>query len=109
MTIADEPDEGADSLDDDAPIDAYLDAGTPKKAKVPARDSLGEMPEWPPATMREVGLTVDTATLKWFRNNHADWRREMGYILRAWVAVRTGGPGPAVAAAAPTVDAPTAG
>jgi hypothetical protein len=84
MTIMDEPDEDAADLDDDGLLEAYLDPGAP-----PAGDSATDMPEWPPAMVHDIGLTVDTATLAWFRNSHADWRREMGFILRAWVEIQT--------------------
>lgn len=88
MTISDEPDEDAD-LDDDALFEAYLVAGSPQNERNPAADGADEIAEWPPAKMQNVGVMVDTATLTWFRSNHADWQREMGFVLRAWALVRT--------------------
>ena len=89
MTISDQPDEDAANLDDNALFEAYLDAGTPRTAGVQATDVGDGMPDWPPVTLRNVGLTIDTATLAWFKSNHADWRAEAGFVLRAWVAAQT--------------------
>lgn len=85
MTIPYETDEDAANLSDDALLEAYLDTGVSKAGLAAAADETTEMPEWPAMTGREVGLTVDTATICWFQANHADWRREMGFVLRAWV------------------------
>jgi hypothetical protein len=88
MTISDQPDEDAANLDDNALFEAYLDAGTPRSGGVPAADAGDGMPDWPPVTLQNVGLTIDTATLAWFKSNHADWRAEAGFVLRAWVAAQ---------------------
>ncbi len=89
MTILNDPDEDAANLDDDELIEAYLDAEAPKAARSLAADGGAEIPEWPPLGLRDVGLTLDTATLAWFRDRHANWRREMGLVLRAWVTAQT--------------------
>ncbi|MBS0644621.1 MAG: hypothetical protein U1E70_04490 [Acetobacteraceae bacterium] len=83
--LPDEPDEDAANLDDDALLDAYLN---PSPAEADQRDAT-RLPDWPKLTVREVGLSLDTATLDWFRAHHADWRREIGFVLKAWVAAQT--------------------
>jgi hypothetical protein len=89
MTISDDPDEDADNLDDDALIEAYLGTGTRvAQSNTLAADAGQEMPEWPPLKVRNIELTIDSATIAWFVGNHADWRREIGYVLRAWVAAQ---------------------
>jgi hypothetical protein len=87
-TISDDPSEDANNLDDDALFEAYLDAGNAPIAGIPATDAGDGMPDWPPVTMRNVGLSIDTATLAWFKSNHTDWRAEVGFVLRAWVAAQ---------------------
>lgn len=86
MTITDSPEEDAAGLDDDALFEAYLAGGPPQKEHAPPASGNEEIAEWPSRRMREVGLAVDVATLAWFKTNHADWRREMGFVLRAWAA-----------------------
>ncbi len=88
MTIQYETDEDAANLTDDALLEAYLDTDAPKTGLAAAADDTAEMPDWPAVTVREVELTVDSATLSWFRINHADWRREMSFVLRSWVAAQ---------------------
>jgi hypothetical protein len=88
LTISDQPDEDAANLDDNALFEAYLDAGTPRTTGVLPTDVGDGMPDWPPVTMQNVGLTIDTATLAWFRSNYANWRAEAGFVLRAWVAAQ---------------------
>jgi len=88
MTMVDDPDEDADNLDDDALFESYLQgkSGMPREGLADPTDTI---PDWPPATMRDVGLTLDHETVAWFRASHSDWRREMSFVLRAWVAAQT--------------------
>jgi uncharacterized protein (DUF4415 family) len=84
--ISDDPDEDADNLDDEGLIAACLGQG---KAADPGDQAAGQdIPDWPPIHTRNVGLIVDNATVDWFKANHADWRQEMGFVLRAWVATK---------------------
>jgi uncharacterized protein (DUF4415 family) len=85
--ISDEPDEGADSLDDEALLESYLGVKAPKRQA--SVDSGACMPDWPPSIERELGLNLDAGTIAWFKANHGDWRASMAGVLRAWVAART--------------------
>lgn len=85
--ITDDPDEDADNLDDEALLNAYLGRGQPGKSDN-SENPDEDIPDWPPIRTRSVDLIVDDDTLGWFKNNHADWRREMGVVLRAWVAAQ---------------------
>jgi len=86
MMISDEPDEDADGLDDDKLLEAYLNPS----AKDPAnREPVLELRDWPGQSEFEIGLRVDQTTLDWFRSRHADWQREMRFVLRAWVVAQT--------------------
>ena len=81
--ISDEPDDD-DDLDDEAALDSYLGA-----SDLPKRDAVSvELPDWPAPTKRDVGLDLDIDTLAWFKQNHADWRREIRFVLRAWVVAK---------------------
>jgi uncharacterized protein (DUF4415 family) len=84
--ISDVQGEDADALDDDEALESLIsDAGpTPGVAC-----SVSSMPEWPPRERSDVGLPVDAETLAWFRSTHADWRRQMGVVLRAWMIANT--------------------
>jgi uncharacterized protein (DUF4415 family) len=85
--ISDEPDEDADSLDDQALLETYLGAKAPNRDT--AATSAASLPDWPPPIERELGLNLDTGTIAWFRANHTDWRSAIAGVLRAWVAART--------------------
>jgi uncharacterized protein (DUF4415 family) len=87
--ISDEPDEDADSLDDDALIEAYT--GTILSPAAPE----GPPPAvWPPRHAVQEKLTVDADILDWFKVNHADWQRRIPAILRGWIAAQPKATGP---------------
>ncbi|MFL5253593.1 MAG: hypothetical protein ACJ8AI_11985 [Rhodopila sp.] len=88
-----DPDEDADSLDDDALLEAYLRADAPSAG----RSAEEALPDWPPLRVREVGLQIETATLDWFKANHQDWCREIHFVLKAWVAAQAAAPTPPAA------------
>jgi hypothetical protein len=79
--ISDDPGEDADTLDDETLMQEYL--GVRPEA---ATGSVAAMPDWPPVSRGAVRLDLDAATIDWFRDRHADWRKQMGFVLRAWVA-----------------------
>ena len=85
--ISDEPDEDADALDDDAAIESYLGGTSSGDAPVtPGRGpAFIEVKDWPPRSGRDLGLTLDTDTLAWFRETYPDWRHQMRTVLRAWM------------------------
>ena len=90
--ISDEPDEDADTLDDDELLENYLALGSAER--VPAKrksgaDSASAVLDWPQSPERDTGPDVDSRTLAWFKANHTDWRLGMADVLRAWVAART--------------------
>jgi hypothetical protein len=82
--ISDEPDEDADSLDDEGLLEGFL-AGPQDIAIRPA----GTGPQdWPPCHGGRDILAVDADILAWFKANHEDWQRQIGRVLRAWIATR---------------------
>lgn len=85
--ISDEPDEDADNLDDEKLLDALYDGDSPKQDT--RADRAMVLPGWPPPRSPDRGLTLDPATLAWFKANHADWRAEIGVVLRGWTATHT--------------------
>jgi hypothetical protein len=84
--ISDEPDEDADDLDDENLLIAYM-GGTSSRLRL---DTEAVVSDWPPQATQDLGLSVDAETLRWFKNNYADWRQGMRSVLRAWVDIRTG-------------------
>ncbi len=86
--ILDEPDEDADTLDDETALDHYLGGECPAKLD----NGLAELPDWPAPSKRDIGLDLDMATLNWFKQTHADWRREIRFVLRAWIAAQASKP-----------------
>ena len=100
--ISDEPNEDADLLDDEAALDTYLG----DTAESPATGTQC-LPDWPPLAVREIGLSLDAETVAWFKASHADWRRAMRCVLRAWATTnRTTSPplAPAIGVTAPMAD-----
>ena len=79
--ISDEPDEDADSLDDDTLLMAFLDG--PQAAD---RATAASAPQdWPPRNRCMEALVVDADILAWFKTNHQDWQRQIGCVLRGWI------------------------
>ena len=85
--ISDQSDEDADTLDDDKLLATYLgiDPQIPAHGVPEASEPL----DWPPTTEHDVGLTIDSMTLAWFKANHTDWQHQMRFVLRAWVIAQT--------------------
>jgi uncharacterized protein (DUF4415 family) len=81
--ISDEPDEDADSLDDDALVEAYTGTILP-----PLGAEGPEPADWPPRRATREKLTIDVDILAWFQVNHADWQRRIPAILRGWIAAQ---------------------
>jgi hypothetical protein len=85
--ISEEPDEDADTLDDETALQTYFGDTSPKWEGGGA-SGAAQLPDWPPHIVRDIGLNLDTETLAWFKAANADWRREMRSVLRAWVAAK---------------------
>lgn len=85
--ISDEPDEDADSLDDEKLLTAFLD-GSPAAGVQTAASSPRD---WPSRRCGKEALVVDEDILAWFRTNHEDWQQQIRCVLRAWIATRPGG------------------
>ena len=83
--ISDEPDEDADGSDDDTALESLGDVGPRPDDTSP----LPSLPQWPEHDQHDTGIQVDAATMTWFRSTHPDWRRQMGYVLRAWMIANT--------------------
>lgn len=84
--ISDEPDEDADTLDDETLLENYLGVSAPN---CPAGGSATDLPDWPQRRERDLGLNLDAETLAWFKTRHFDWQPTMASVLRAWVAAQT--------------------
>jgi uncharacterized protein (DUF4415 family) len=85
--ISDEPDEDADSLDDEKLLVALLDGS--QAAGIPTTASAQQ--DWPSRRCGKEGLVVDADILTWFRTNHEDWQQQIRCVLRAWIDTRPGG------------------
>jgi hypothetical protein len=85
--ISDEPDEDADTIDFDDVLDTRM--GEALVGPNGSVDTARHMPDWPPLTARERGLSLDIETHAWFQAHHADWRHEMRRILHAWMVEQT--------------------
>ena len=91
--ISDEPDEDADTLDDDTlRRQPMLDdetlrgpcwCGFPVRERIRTSASVREWP--PPPAASGTGADIDAATLAWFKANHADWQAELRTVLQTWV------------------------
>jgi hypothetical protein len=88
--ISDEPGEDADSLEDDKMMEAYLGDGSKEPAD--RSGTVPGLPEWPPLVSTDVALSMDAATIAWFKANHADWRRQVRLVLHAWIAAHSDAP-----------------
>jgi hypothetical protein len=84
--ISDEPDEDADTRDDESALEAYL--GDASAAPNGDAKTTPRLSDWPPKAARDIGLNLDIETLAWFQATHADWRHAMRAVLRAWAAVK---------------------
>jgi hypothetical protein len=87
--ISEEPDEDADTLNDDNVLETFLGSDASKPGSGLA--SVSSMPDWPPSREGGLGLDLDAETLAWFKSNHADWRLEMVSVLKSWMTARTRG------------------
>jgi hypothetical protein len=86
--ISDESDEDADTLDDEALLETYVDAGPAKQ--LAGSSSAADIQEWPqPPEAPGAGWDIDAAILAWFKANHADWREELRTVLRTWASEQT--------------------
>jgi hypothetical protein len=86
--ISDEPDEDADTLDDEGLLETYVDSGPPKQQS--GSPNAADTREWPqPPGARGAGSDIDAATLAWFKANHADWQEELRTVLRTWASEQT--------------------
>jgi hypothetical protein len=88
MTISDEPDEDADSLDDEDLLETCVGAEAPKRQSASTTAASG-IPDWPPSRrVPNVRTEIDVETLIWLKTTRPDWRSELGPVLKAWVAAQ---------------------
>jgi uncharacterized protein (DUF4415 family) len=86
--ISDEPDEDADTVDDETLLETCVGAEPPKRDS--SVDHAPDMPDFPRSRKApNVRTDLDAGTLAWFKANHADWQQQIGAVLRAWVAARS--------------------
>jgi uncharacterized protein (DUF4415 family) len=83
--ISDEPDEDADTLDDENLLDTVLSADAGERDVARKAPDAASGSDWPLSHRREAALGLDAKTLEWFRANHADWREAMDAVLRGWI------------------------
>jgi hypothetical protein len=100
--ISDDPDEDADTRDDQTVMDQFLDQSAGEHDAPQGASALHNGPidphwgaidqDWPPqqafALQQDLASIIDPGTLTWFKSNHADWRMAMGAVLRAWIEAR---------------------
>jgi uncharacterized protein (DUF4415 family) len=84
--ISDEPDEDADTTDDDSALDSLPGDGSAKPEGPPRRIELAN---WPTPRGYDIRLNLDAETVAWFRATYPDWRRQMYGVLRAWMTANT--------------------
>jgi uncharacterized protein (DUF4415 family) len=81
--ISDEPDEDADTLDDNGLLDVFLD-------KPQAASTQGAQPaptDWPSRPSRLLdAIYLDADIVNWFQVNHQDWQQQIRGVLRGWIA-----------------------
>jgi hypothetical protein len=93
--ISDEPDEDADTLDDEGVMDTCFDpdAGAATERTAPKRPSdttdAARFEDWPPSSLQDLELNLEVGTRAWFKAKHADWRSAMEAVLRSWIESRT--------------------
>jgi uncharacterized protein (DUF4415 family) len=81
-----EPGADAENLDDDALLAACFGLDEQSRDSQPV-----DIPDWPPARGNPVSIAVESDIAAWFRANSVNWQREIGFVLRAWVAAHTNG------------------
>jgi hypothetical protein len=83
--ISDEPDEGADTVDDETLLETCVGADLPKREPNVAPGS--DFSDFPQVYgMQNMNTEIDVDIVTWFKANYADWQRQMGAVLRGWVA-----------------------
>jgi hypothetical protein len=85
--ISDEPDEDADTIDDEGLLQTYANAALPVRAS--GSGKAADAPEWPLLRRTpEAWTEIDVKTSAWFKGNRADWQAELRGIVRGWVAAQ---------------------
>lgn len=92
--------EDASTLDDDALIEACLglDQGRP------AQTAPVTLPDWPPRRNQMVMVPIDPDIAAWFQVQSGSWRRDIGRVLRGWIAAHE--PQPEATASATITNPP---
>jgi hypothetical protein len=94
--ISDEPDEDADTQDDEGLLETFIDSdvgeadpedrGAKKRASVAIIASGFE--DWPGSDLRDSASGRDAEMLSWFKTNHANSRLAMAAVLRGWTGAK---------------------
>ncbi len=87
--ISDEPDEDADSLDDESLMETALGSASEPRDATGRRSGSAIIQDWPLSRLQGLELDIDVQTLAWFKANHVNWRRAMGSVLRGWIAAKS--------------------
>ena len=86
--ISDEPDEDADTLDDEDLLENYSGDDDPESET--GAENTQDVLDWPQShRASDAAPKIDAGTLAWFTANTPAWQEEMGLVLRAWVASHT--------------------
>ena len=86
--ISDEPDEDADTVDDETLLETCIGAEPPKRdSGVDHAPELKDFPQFLGVT--DMSTEIDADIVAWFKANHADWQQQMGAVLRGWVTARS--------------------
>jgi hypothetical protein len=87
--ISDESDDDADTLDDDALLEAYIDPAPKPGAESETGSSI---PDWPPVPLCNPGPALCARTLAWFKASQTGQRLGPEEVLRGWITSRAQSP-----------------
>jgi hypothetical protein len=85
--ISDESDEDANNLADEIVLGTVIGHDSPARGTSAAGPAT--VSDWPLPRVKDIGFDLDHATLAWFKANHPDWREAIGFVLQAWVTLKT--------------------
>jgi hypothetical protein len=86
--ISDEPDEDADTVDDETLLETCMGAVLPKREANAGH--VSDFQDFPQSYgVPNMSTEIDADIVAWFKANHADWQQQMGAVLRGWVVAHS--------------------
>jgi hypothetical protein len=94
--ISDEPDEDADTQDDESLLENFIDSDAGEanpgdrdaKKRAPVAIIAVSFEDWPQPSLRGSDTDCNAEMLSWFKTNHANSRVAMATVLRGWIGAR---------------------